>query len=817
MQNLLHNLRYAGKQWKKSPAFAFTVILTIALGIGPNTAIFSTLCGQIWGPRESPVADRTVVLWSRRGHEQGWGDRGQINVSVHDYREWQLRSRSFEGLGAVTQTDVTLDDLHENPKRITVQFYTPGLITLLGTPLLMGRDFLPVEGTPGNNHVVIIGHRLWKERYGSDPEILGKQLRLDNQNYTIVGVRVPGESDRRVEQAWPVLALGDRPAGDDIRDLTVLGVLKHGISQQDAQTEMDAISRQLAKDFPLEDKGWTVSLQSAASSWNDQRLLNNLWLLMGAVSFILLIACANVSNLLLARGATREKELATRLTLGATRKQIFEQMLLESALLAALGGLLGAAMSWAILKLYLALLPPHAFSPVVDISLSYRVLLFTAGTTILAALVFGCAPAWRGSRLQLSEALKSGKQSGVRRGQHRLGRLLVCLEVISCLTLLAAAELTLSHLWHQMHRDLGLRTDHILTFDLPQSTQQRLTREQVSAYNRELMDTIRSVPGVQFAAAVEGMPLQALKPMEQVYSVVGDLQPQGSSRPPMLVRFVTPDFFHVFGIQLKEGRFLDTGDRGLQHPVVVVNQSFVKCCMAAGRDPLMRTFLLGEDRPPERTALRAQIVGVYGTFRNAVEMGGEDVPEAVFPLDLIEGDVYTSIAVRALVEPSELEPDVAAAVHRLHPDLPLDKVETMDQVLRERLGFDRFEGILYGSFAALALLLCAFGIYSLMRFVISQRTPEMALRIALGATTASIRYRVMREAWQLLLMALPLGLAAAFAAEYLIQTSLYGAGSLQMNVLVGSTLLLSAVLLLACIGPAQRAAKADPMTVLRAE
>jgi len=283
----LQDVRFAWRQLRKSLGFTAVAVITIALGIGPNTAIFSVVYGQLWGPREGKGdPSRRIVIWSRHGKEQGYGDRGAIHVSPRDYLEWKRQATSFEGIGAVIQTDMNLDDQTQNPQRITIQSYTPGLMTLSGIPLMMGRDFLPEEGTPGKEHELILGHKLWKERYNSDPHIVGKQVRLDNVPYTVVGVRIPGESDRRVEQIWTCLVVSPNQPDQDQRFLTVVGRLKDGVTAQQAQAEIDTISQRLAQMYPRSDAGWSADVRLNIDSWNDQRTMTNLWLLMATVSLV---------------------------------------------------------------------------------------------------------------------------------------------------------------------------------------------------------------------------------------------------------------------------------------------------------------------------------------------------------------------------------------------------------------------------------------------------------------------------------------------------------------------------------------------------
>jgi putative ABC transport system permease protein len=808
------DVRFALRMFHRNRAFTTLAVLTIALGIGPNTAIFSTIYGLLWGPREATKFDRTVILWSKHGSEQGYGDRGNIHVSPRDYLEWKRQTSSFAGMGAVTQRDMNLDDQAQNPQRITIQSYTPGLMTVTGMPIMMGRDFVAEEGAPGKDHEVILGHKLWQQRYNSDPHILGKQIRLDDGPYTIVGVRPPGETDRRLEQLWTCLVVDPTLPDQDERYLTVLAVLKPGVTADQAQAEMNTISRRLALLFPKSDAGWTVDVKSSASSWIDQRTLTNLLLLMGTVVLVLLIACVNVSNLLLARGASRQNEVAARLALGASRSQIFRQFLTESLMLSVMGGLLGTGLGWIIIKVFLALLPPYALNPNAQVGLNLPVLLFTVGATLLAGIVFGCAPAWSTARLDLNEALKSGGRAGMRRGRHGLGRALVVLELTIALTLLATAELVLQRLWSQTHTDFGVRIDHILTFQLPLSRGRFPNPRQATEYNHLLLDKMRAIPGVESVAAVYGVPLTAMSPAHLPFTITG-MPARETSPPPVILRMVSPGFFQTFGVQLRHGRYLTEEDRVGTLPVVMVNEKFVRNYLS-GVDPLVREIVVGGGERGPDPPLKVRIVGVFRDIDNAEEFGSVTTPEMVLPMTQYP-QPFTTLAIRTSGDPESMVKSITAAVHTIDSSLPLTKVETMDQIIRERLGFNRFEAWVYGTFAGLALVLCAVGIYGLMTFVVSQRTPELGIRMALGASRGSILAMVLSEGARLALVGLVFGFAGAFFGDRIMQTSLYGSGSMSLLaiVLVGMGLL--GVVLLACVIPAHRAARVDPMVALRSE
>ena len=803
MESLLQDLRFGVRMLVKQPGLTLIAVLTLALGIGANTAIFSVIYNLYWAPAEWPNYERSVVVWTTSGG-------GRNNVSPREYLEWKRQATSFETLRAASQIAFNLSDPSAEPQHIQGQALTPEFLTQIGEKLQLGRDFAPEEGQPGKNRVVILSNRIWQERFGANRQIIGESVLMDGQTYVVIGVRPPGSADRRIEQLWVPLVIRPEEPSFENRYLTILGHLKPGVDVEQAQAEMNAIASRLAEANPQTNKGIGALVQKARNNWLNPRTRQDLWMLMGAVALVLLIACVNVANLLLARGVARQKELAVRAALGATTGQLFRQLLTESLALAVFGGAFGVGLSWSILKIFLTLMPQYSLPPTVDPKLSYPVLLFTLATTLLAGLIFGCLPAWQAARPDLNDCLKQGDRAGVARGRQRLGRALVVVEFALALTLLAGAGLAMRSLWNRAGVDLGVRTDRILTFQLPVRPSRFANAEQITTFYRGVMEKIAALPGVERVAAVTGMPISELGQM--AFRVAGQ---QDTSAPSQRsrARLVTPGFLDTFGVRLKQGRNFTEQDQANSPLVAMVNEKFAALHLA-GLDPLTQSLLI----PGSRTGAVEtwQIVGVFQDIQNAPQFGDPNLPEICIPFAQHPLS-FTTLAVRTATEPEHLSKAIAAVIHTIDPDLPMARLRTMEQVTRERLAFDRFEALVYSSFAGLALLLATVGIYGVMAFAVTERTHEIGVRMALGASRELIFWLILKESATLALIGLGLGLVGAYLVGQTMKGTLYGTGAVDLPAICAVAFVLLCAALLACWIPARRATKVDPLIALRHE
>ncbi|MGC2806906.1 MAG: ABC transporter permease [Candidatus Acidiferrales bacterium] len=810
MNDLLRDLRFGFRLLRKNPGFASVAILALALGIGANTAIFSVVYATLLAPLPYPQPNQLVVVWSKVA--------GDKNVSsAADYLAWQRENSVFQAMGTTSGANFNLAT-GERPERISGSYLTPGFLDQMfdETPF-MGRYFSADEAVPGKDHVVVLTNQLWREHFGGDPHIIGREIHMNGESYTIIGVRPAGPPDRGDAKLFAPLVFKPEQISHDFHWLVVFARMKPGVTLAQANSDMDAVTHHIADDYPKSNKGWTASVEPLKNDFLDRDVRAALWLLLGAVGFVLLIACANVANLLMARATTRQKEVAVRASLGASRQRLFSQFLIESIALASMGGALGIVLAWALLKAIMAMMPPFTLPSEADVRLNAPVLLFTVAATMLAGVLFGCAPAWQAARMNLNEVLKEGGRSASASGRHGLRRSLVIAEFALALSLLAGGGLALHSLWNVAHVDLGFRSDHILTFSIPEPNDRLTDPQQIATFYRQLLERIEALPGVTAASASEGMPLQGVN-FGMPFQIAGKPNIEDpSARPGAGFNMITPDYFKTFGINMERGRSFTEQDVAGGVPVAVVNEAFAKKFFT-GVDPLTQTILV-EQLIPGVTKLGPpipwQIVGVYRNVRNGGPRG-EGFPE----IDVAFAQSpwpQAGIAVRASIDPATLTRSIGEIVQSMDPNLPLAEVKTMDQIKDESLAGDRFAAALFGGFAAVALILAALGIYGVMSFAVAQRTHEIGLRMALGAGPGRVLTLILKEGMLLAGIGLILGLGGAYGVGKAMHSIFYNVGTIDPAVFaaVATTLLLAA--LLACFIPAHRATLVDPMQALRQE
>jgi putative ABC transport system permease protein len=800
------NLRHGARILLKSPGFTAMAVLTLALGIGATTAIFSVVYATLFEPMPYPKPDQLMMVWTK------FPD-GRSSTSVGDYLEWKRRSTSFQYLQAWAGGSFNVATA-DRPEQVEGVMMTPDFFRMTGTRMLLGRDFLPEEGERGKERVVVLSHRFWNKHFGADREIIGQQIRMNSEPYTVIGVTPPGMYDRFSNQLWVPLAFKSDEVNHDARWILVMGRLKDGVSQAQGQAEMQEIARRLAKEHPNSNSKLSVSVEPLQNNFLPDTTIKNLWMLLGAVGFLLLIACVNVANLLLARGTTRQREVAIRAALGASRRQLFRQFLTESLLLAAAGGALGVYLAWMMIDAIMRFVPVNMLPSEADARISVPVLLFTIAATMLAGLLFGCAPAWQASRLDLNDVMKQGGRAGV--GRRGLRRALVVVEFALALTLLAGGGLALRSFWNLTRVDLGVRTERVLTFFLPAPQSRFSEPGQVTPYFRQLLERIEAVPGVESAAVTTGMPTRGAG-FGMGFTIVGAPPVDPASRPGAGFNMVTPGYFETFGVRVVKGRHFTELDTGSSARVAMVNEHFVNRYFP-GVDPLMQRIAVDQLVPGSLKIgppVEWRIVGVIHNIRNGQGLR-EDYPEIYVPFWQSSWP-QASVAVRTAGDPAGMTRSIAAAVNSIDPDLPLAGVKTMDQHVGEVLAVDRFGMVLYGSFAGLALLLAAVGIYGVMAFAVAQRTQEFGVRMTLGARSANILSMVLREGGTLAFIGLVFGLGGAYLVGRAMRTTLYGVGAFDAGAFSAAAFVLFVAALLACYFPARRAGNVDPMVALRCE
>ncbi len=805
MTSILRDARWGIRLLRRHPGFTAVAVLALALGIGANAAIFSVVYATLIAPLPYENPDRIVIVWSRIQ------DRRNA-TAAGDYVEWVRQSTSFESLQAWSGRRVSFASSGGGLELVSARIATPGFVTAHGFKMGLGRDFLPEEGVVGKDQAIIMTNQFWRTRFGGDPDIINRQVRVDGKPHTVVGVLAPGTADRLESKLFLPIAFTPEQLNHDFHWLLVLGRLKPGVTLAQANADMAGVTKRLAEAFPKTNQGWTASVEPLKNNFLGSDLIATLWMLLGAVGFVLLIACANVANLLLARGMARQREVAVRASLGASRGRLFRQLFTESVILAAIGGALGIALAFWLTGVIMALVPPDTLPSEADVRMNTPVLLFTLTVSLLSGVLFGCAPAWQVTRPNLSELLKQAGRSMIA-GRQWMRRAFVVTEFALALTLLAGAGLAIASLIRLTTVDLGFRTDHLLTFSVPVPDGRLKGSEQVEAFYRQLLEKTRAIPGVTAVSVSTGMPVLGTN-FGMPFSIVGTPVKDPSQRPGAGFNMVTPEYFKTFGIPITRGRAFTEQDNASAPRVAIVNDAFVRQYLK-GVDPLEQRLVIQQLIPGLTRlgpAAEWQIVGVYPAVRNGGPRG--DFPEIDVPFAQCPWP-QTAMGIRTTVEPDSVRKSVEAVVQSLDSDLPVSDVRTMDQLVHQSLASDRFRAFLFGGFAAVALVLAALGIYGVMSFTVAQRTHEIGLRMALGAGRGRVVREILAEGLTTALIGAAIGSIGAYLVGRAMQGMLFGVKAVDpaaFSVVAG--ILLGAAVL-ACLVPAMRAASVDPMTALR--
>jgi putative ABC transport system permease protein len=791
---------------RRNAGVTSAVVATLALGIGATTAIYTVIYATLLSPLPLPHPEQLVMVWSKiQGNRNG--------IAAGDFLDWQRYSKSFQSLCAFTGGNFNLGT-KEKPEQVEGRLASPGFLRMQGFSFMLGRDFVAQEAVPGNEKVVILTHKLWT-KLGSDRNIVGTQLRLNGSSYTVVGVLNEGIPDRYDAQLTAPLAFRPEQINHDYHWLLAMARLKPGVSIQQAQADMNAVTARVAKENPRSDKGWGALVEPLQNDFMPKDRIQTLWILLGAVGFVLLIACVNVANLLLAKGVSRWREVAVRTSIGASRGQVFEQFLTESVVLAMGGGALGVGLGVLLLRAIVAAMPANTLPSEVSLHLNISVLAVTVAATILAGVLSGCAPAWYASRVDPAASLKEGGRAGEGKSHQRLRRSLVIGELALALTLLSGAGLALHSFWNLTKVDLGVRTDHVLTFSLQQPDGRFATADRIEPYYRQVLERLRALPGISSAAVVTGAPLLGTSD-GMPFTIVGTSVADPSQRPGSPFQSVSPEYFKTFGIRVIKGRVFSSSDTASSPRVAMVNEQFVKQYLKK-RDPLNTQLSIEQIDPTVQklgAAVDWQIVGVFHNVRSfglrsdAPEI---DVPFSQSPLP------SAMIGLRTTRDPATLSTAVGKVMLSIDPDVGLSHLSTMDEVRDQLFIGDRFTLMLYGGFALVALMLAAIGVYGVISFGVSQRNQEIGLRMALGAQPGKVARLIVWEASVLAFIGLGLGVFGSVWLGHLMQSTLYDVGAFDLSVFASVSAVLLSTALLAAYLPARRAASIDPMRALRTE
>jgi putative ABC transport system permease protein len=819
VESSIRNLRHTFRQLRRSPAFAITAVLAIALGIGPNVAIFSIVWATFFAPMPYPDADQMVVVWTHYKGERSASSSG-------DYAQYLAQSTSFQRLDFLSWPPLHLTNADHSEDEVTGNAMTPGFYTYntrLHFPL--GRDFLPDEGLPGNNHVVILNHRLWAERYHSDPDIIGKSILVEDHPYTIVGVLQPSPNDRN--GAHFIVPVVYHPGVQSSDFGSVFGRLKPGVTLQQAQAELSVIDRTIDRHAGTANDAanWSISVEQLKNDWLDKKVRRNIWMLLAAVGLVLLIACVNVTNLLLARGVSRKQELAVRSALGATRHQIFTQLLTESITLAVLGGALGIGLGWAIMKVAMSMFPDlvnQSAETVVEMNLP--VLCFAVALSLVAGVLFGCAPGWRAGRVDVNETLKLGSRSLPVRERVPIQSVLVAAEIALAMVLLAGAGMAMHSFWKLTHIDLGFTSERLITgrlkphLNLSPSANGKIqypTPESIVTQQQQVIERVRAIPGVLDASLTTTLPLTEISSFP--FRIAG----QGYDKAhPTTADFVaaTPGYFNTLGIRMVRGRTIRETDNLNSPLVVLVNETFVQRFFPSV-DPLSQRLemsRLGLIIDGAHGSGEFHVIGVYHDTLHGERLINDPGPQMLLSLNQ-SALPFVSIAVRTAVDPSAVIPGIRRAISDAATGTSIENLQIMQRMIDGKLSTDRFGMVLFGCFAAIALILASVGIYGVMAFVVEQRTHEIGLRMALGARRGDVVAMILKRGIRLAIAGVMVGLVGAYGLGRLMHSTLYGMQSVDLTSLSAVGAILVAVAVLACWIPARRSSGIDPMRALRSE
>jgi putative ABC transport system permease protein len=804
MQTFWQDLRHGARMLMKEPGFTLIAVLTLALGTGATTAIFSVVDGVLLRPLPYFDADRVVTLW-QRNNQSGAKENG---ASPANFFDWQSRSQAFAEMAAAEPYSLNLTGVDE-PEAFRAWLVTAGFFQILGVGASHGRTFAQEEYKAGNERVVIISYGLWQRRFGADPNLIGRTLRLNGQQYTVLGVMPPEFQFPTGREMWaPRIATERDKVIRGSGYLPVIGRLKPGVTLAQAQQEMDGIAAQLAREYPQANGERGVTVVPLPEQLTG-RVRPALLVLLGAVGMLLLIACANVASLLLARAAEREREFAVRAALGAARGRLARQLLTESLLLALLGGLVGILLAgWvssAILSLSSGDLPRAG-----EVRIGGRVLAFAFVVSALTALIFGLAPALRFSRPDLNRQLREGGRGATGLVRQRLRQALVVSEVALALVLLVGAGLLMRSFARLLQVTPGFSTDRALALEVHIWGVAR-TPEQRAAFFEQTLDRIAALPGVRAAGAVTALPFHdsAIDPTV-TFTIEGRPAPLPGQEPTAYLTVTTADYFNAMGIPLRRGRFYNRFDRQGTAPVALISETMVRRYWA-DEDPVGKKITARLFGQP----INCEIIGIVGDVRHT-GLDSDPRPELFRPhLQSPYGSM--TYVVRTAADSLTLLPAVKKEIWAVNKNLPFTSTATVEQLVSRTLDQRRFTLLLLGSFAALALLLAAVGLYGLISFTTRQRTHEIGVRMALGAQARDITRLVVREGLLLALPGVAIGVAGAWALTRFLSGLLFGVSATDPVTFAALSTLLLVVALLACYIPARRAAKVDPMVALRYE
>jgi putative ABC transport system permease protein len=807
METFIHDIRFGIRMLAKKPMFSIIAVITLALGIGANTAIFSVVNGVLLRPLPFKEPDRLMMI-----RETKLPQFPEFSVAPGNFLDWKKQNTVFDRLVAYKGSSLNLIGTGD-PERLRALNVTEGFFAMLGAQPQLGRDFLAEEDQVGHNNVVILSYGLWQKRFSGDPKILNQTITLNRQAYTVIGVMPAtfryGSGENELDLWTPMGFTEEQAQNHGGHSLVAIGQLKRGVTVDQARAEMSAIAGRLAAQYPV-DIGWDVKIMPLLE-YSVRSIKPALLVLLVAVAFVLLIACANVANLLLARAAGRQKEIATRTSLGASRWRIVRQLLTESLLLSLLGGVLGLALAKWGMDLLLTLAPPN-LPRLNNVSLDGRALAFTATITLLTGVIFGLVPALQSSKPNLNETMKdAGRGSTEGRRRQRIRSTLVVLEVATALVLLVGAGLMIKSFWQLQKVDPGFNPDNALTVQVSLPKTKYPEESQQVAFFQQLIERVATLPGVQSAGAGHVVPLSG-NDFVMAFEIDGRPPLQPGATQSTNYYSVSADYFKAMGIPLRRGRVFTERDVKDSPRVAVINETMAKKIFP-DEDPIGKriTFDNRQKDNPEWF----EIVGIvgdvkeYGLDQVTTMQTYEPYIQQTFP-DM-------TLVVRTTGDPTNLNAAIRSEVLKLDKEQPTTNFKTLNEFFSVSIAQQRFSVVLLGVFAVVALVLSAVGIYGVLSYAVTQRTHEIGIRVALGAGRRDVLRLVVGQGMLLAVIGVAGGLGAAFALTRLMASLLFGVTATDAVTFVSVASLLLAVALLACYIPARRATKVDPLVALRYE
>jgi predicted permease len=807
--SVLHDVRYAIRLLRNNRGVSAVAIVTIALAIGANTAMFSFVNGVLLRPLPYPESERIVRILEQ-------SPTGGLNgISTLNYLDWTNRNAVFEYMAAEVAWRATLTGAGEAVS-IRGARVSPHYFDIFGAKPALGRTFLPGEDEPGKDRVVLLSHVLWESRFGSDPAMLGRDILLNGEAHTVIGVlQKGGPFDRATARIWKPLAFQPSNMTRDFRWLGASAKLKPGVTPEKARDEMGVIGRRLASAYPDSNKGWGVAVDRFADVLIGPGLRTAVTVLFAATLSVLLIGCANLANLALALSISREREIAMRAALGASRRRLVQQLLIENVVISVCGGIAGIGVGYAMMKWIRSLIPPDTLPPAVDIGMDTSVLLFTLTVAVVTGLLFGVAPAAQTTNPSLVSALKQGGHGTTASspGRRMLGSLVVA-EVALAFVLLVASGLLMRSFFKLLDIDPGFDATNVLTAGLPMSQEQHPDPVELNAYLASISAAVEAVPAVRGTALTSALPLQGWG-YGVPYLIANRQFMDPASRRRAFFKIVSPSYFDALGIKLLAGRVLSDSDMSGAPPVALINETLAKREFP-DENPIGRRILVREI-VPGKTGFGQEIAWeIVGVIAGEKINGLGDVISAGMYVSNQQSPTYgINLIVRASMPPQSLQRAVRSAVDRVNRDQALSDVRALEQIVDQSILGNRVANTLLTTFASIALLLAAVGIYGVISYTAAQRTHEIGIRAALGASAGHLRKLIFQGGMRLAVIGLSIGLIGTIPATDVLSSMLYGVGTYDPLTIVVVAAVLSGVAGFACFLPAWRITKADPIEALR--